>query len=322
MAITLTDNEFFTGLTNLALYMQIIATNTSGKVSEFVDSFMTDTLERGNQKLFPWSDLRPVENYSETSSLLAVNKATHGEEAIRITEKKVIKSSYSAQILDAAFTSEFGMNDFIGYLMGQMESAKEAHLYDVIVADLYANDFDTQGAVSEKQKHTIELVDLSSLSTLADLNAAKTYNGKEIAKQMQDDIKNIQVYNRKYNALGIDEAVDWEELRVVMNADYELEEVMNVLATLLKSDVIERDFEKPDRISIPTIKVPSGQETVIGWIMHKRYYQVFYKFSIMTSFFDASNLSVNNFLHFWYGKGFLKALPCVKLVADYQAISA
>lgn len=319
MAITLTDNEFFTGLTNLALFMRIYATNTSTKVAEFVDSFMTDRLDKGNQKLFPWADLRPVENYSETSTLLQVNKATHGEEALRITEKKVIKSSYSAQILDSAFTSEYGMNDFIGYILGQMESAKEAHLYDVIINDLYGLDFDTPGVVSAKQKHEIALIDTTGLTSVSDRLGAKTYNGEQIAKAMQDDIRNIQVYNRLYNALGIDEAVKWEELRVVINSDYELNEVVNVMATLLRSNVIDDKFDKPDKLVIPSIKVPAGQEAVIGWIMHKAFYQVFYKFSMMTSFFDASNLCVNNFLHFWYGKGALKALPCVKLVATVEA---
>lgn len=320
MAITLTDNEFFTGLTNLALFMRIYANNTSAKPREFVDSFMTDTLERGNQKLFPWADLPSVGNYSETSSLLTVAKARHGEEALRITEKKVVKSSYSAYILDAAFTSEYGMNDFIGYINGQMESAKEDYMYDLIVTDLYGKNFDS--GVGAKQKHTVATILKDGLTSLSDILGAETYNGKQIAKAMQEDIKNIQVFNTQYNSLGIKEAIKLEELRVVINADYEIKEVMDVMATLLNSDVIDKSFEKPSQISIASIKVPEGQENVIGWIMHKAYYQVFYKFSVMTSFFDASNLCVNNFLHFWFGKGFLEQLPAVKLVANPQALSA
>ena len=52
MAITLTDNEFFTGLSNLALVVKLYATNTSDTPQKFVDSFTTDVLEYGNQKLF------------------------------------------------------------------------------------------------------------------------------------------------------------------------------------------------------------------------------------------------------------------------------
>jgi len=39
MAITLTDNDFFSGLSNLALFMRLYATNTSRKPSNFIESF-------------------------------------------------------------------------------------------------------------------------------------------------------------------------------------------------------------------------------------------------------------------------------------------
>lgn len=322
MAITLTDNEFFSGLTNLALFMRIYATNTSKKADDFVESFMTDILERGNQKLYPYADLPSVGNYSETSSLLTVTKPTVGEEAIAITEKKVIKSSYSAAILDAAFTSEYGMNDFIGYLLGQMESAKTAYLYDVITNDIFTKSFGAGSGAQAKQLHEVDQISLTGLTSLADINGAKSYNAKELAVAMQDDIQNIQVYNDKYNFKGLKEAVDYKDLRVVLVAKYRYAEVMEVMASLLNSDVIDKDFEKPEVLIVPSIKVPENKDEEIAWIMHKAFYQMFYKFVVNTSFFDASNLCVNNFLHFWYGKGFVEALPCVKLVKHDITLTA
>lgn len=322
MAITLTDNEFFSGLTNLALFMRIYATNTSKKADDFVESFMTDILERGNQKLYPYADLPSVGNYSETSSLLTVTKPTVGEEAIAITEKKVIKSSYSAAILDAAFTSEYGMNDFIGYLLGQMESAKTAYLYDVIINDIFTKNFGSGSGAQAKQLHNVDQISLTGLTSLADINGAKSYNAKELAVAMQDDIQNIQVYNDKYNFKGLKEAVDYKDLRVVLVAKYRYAEVMEVMASLLNSDVIDKDFEKPEVLIVPSIKVPENSEREVAWIMHKAFYQMFYKFVVNTSFFDASNLCVNNFLHFWYGKGFVEALPCVKLVKNDITLTA
>lgn len=38
MPIVLTDNDFFTGLSNLALFMRLYATNTSSAPEKFVDS--------------------------------------------------------------------------------------------------------------------------------------------------------------------------------------------------------------------------------------------------------------------------------------------
>ena len=314
MAITLTDNEFFSGLSNLALFMRIYATNTSKKADDFVESFMTDVLERGNQKLYPYADLPSVGNYSETSSLLTVTKPTVGEESIKITEKKVIKSSYSAYILDAAFTSEYGMNDFVGYLLGQMESAKTSYLYDVIINDLFTKSFGAGSGAQAKQLHEVDQISLTGLTSLADINGAKSYNAKELAIAVQDDIDNIQVYNDDYNFKGLTEAVDWKDLRVVLVAKYRYQEVMEVMASLLRSDVIDEEFNKPELLIVPSIKVPENKTLEIAWIMHKAFYQMFYKFVVNTSFFDASNLCVNNFLHFWYGKGFVEALPCVKLV--------
>lgn len=321
-AITLTDNEFFSGLSNLALFMRIYATNTSKKADDFVESFMTDILERGNQKIYPYADLPSVGNYSETSSLLTVSKPTVGEETIAITEKKVIKSSYSAAILDAAFTSEEGMNDFIGYLLGQMESAKTAYLYDVIRDDIFNKSFGSGSGAGAKQLHEVNQIDLTGLTSIADLNAAKSYNAKELATQIQDDIDNIQVYNTAYNFKGLKEAVDWKELRIVLVAKYRYAEVMEVMASLLRSNVIDEEFNKPELLVVPSIKVPENKTLEIAWIMHKAFYQMFYKFVVNTSFFDASNLVVNNFLHFWYGKGFVEALPCVKLIKKDLALSA
>lgn len=316
MAITLTDNEFFSGLSNLALFMRKYATNTSKKADAFVESFMTDVLERGNQKLYPYADLPSVSDYSETSSLLTVTKNTVGEESIKITEKKVIKMSYSAQILDAAFTSEYGMNDFIGYLLGLMESAKTAYLYDVVINDIFTKAFGAGSGAQAKQLHKVNQISLADLTTLADINGAKSYNAKELAIAMQDDIQNIQVYNTQYNFKGLKEAVDYRDLRVLLIASYRNQEVMEVMASLLNSDVLDKEYEKPELLIVPTIKVPENRTQEIAWIMHKAFYQMFYKFVVNTSFFDASNLCVNNFLHFWYGKGFVEALPCVKLIKE------
>lgn len=322
MAITLTDNEFFSGLTNLALFMRIYATNTSKKADDFVESFMTDVLERGNQKLYPYADLPSVGDYSAASSLLTVTKPTVGEERIVVDQKKVIKSSYSAYILDAAFTSEYGMNDFIGYLLGQMESAKTAYLYDVIINDIFNKSFGAGSGAQAKQLHDVDQISLTGLTSLADINGAKSYNAKELAQAMQEDIQNIQVYNTGYNFKGLKEAVDWKDLRIVLRAKYRNAEVMEVMASLLNSDVLDRDYDKPELLIVPEIKVPDGKTLEIGWIMHKAFYQMFYKFVVNTSFFDASNLCVNNFLHFWYGKGFVEALPCVLLAKNEITLTA
>jgi len=320
MAIVLNANEFFTGLTNLALFMRLYATNTSRVPDVFVDSFATETLPYGDTKIFTFSDLPEVGDYSATSSLLTVTKADTNQETIKITGKKVIKSSFSARILEMAFTGEEGLNDFTGYLLGQMESAKTAYLYDMIVDELFNKSFST----TNKQNQEVAIYDIADLTTVSEINNAELYNQKKIALAIQDNIQNMQVYNNQYNQIGTGEtatsyyqALSLDDLRLVMCNPYNNEQVINLMATLLKSNYITESFEKPKTLIIPTIKIPSGSETVIAWIMHRYAYQWFYKFTLMGSFFDVSNLTINNFLHFWYGEGWLDNLPVCKITADF-----
>lgn len=315
MAVILTDNEFFTGLTNLALFIRLYATNTSTLPSTFVDSFLTDTLTAGNTKIFPWSALPDVEEYNPQSTLLQVKKVDAGEEYLQITERKVIRSSYSTYILDQAFTSNGGMNEFVGYILGQMESAKVDYLYNVVIKDLFDKTFKGAG-----QNKTVEQYDLSTATTFTDLNNGELLNGKKLAKEVQLTLSNIQLFSTKYNGLGNKEALNVGDLKFIICEPYKTDQLINLYATLLKSDVVSNSFYKPTQYDIPSDAVPAGQEAVIGWVLHKYAYQLFYKFTFMTSFFDASNLTINNFLHFWYGKGWLENLPAIKFTATTKTL--
>jgi hypothetical protein len=321
MAIVLNANEFFTGLTNLALFMRLYATNTSRVPDTFVDSFATETLAYGDTKIFTFSDLPEVEEYSPTSTLLEVVKNDNNQETISITESKVIRSSFSTQILEMAFTGEEGLNDFTGYLLGQMESAKTAYLYDMIVSELFTETF---GGTKQNVSVNVWQLDSSSVQ-MSEIDSASLINQKNIALAIQDNIQNMQVYNNQYNQVGTGEtatsyyqALALDDLRLVICNPYNNEQVVNLMATLLKSNYIVENFERPKTLVIPTIKIPTGtgNANVICWIMHRFAYQWFYKFTLMGSFFDVSNLTINNFLHFWFGKGWLKNLPVCKIVAN------
>lgn len=317
MAITLTDNEFFTGLTNLALNMRLYATNTSRFADNFVDSFATDTLASGNQKLFVFSELPSVGDYSETSSLLTVTKVDTNEENIVVTEKKVVKSSFNKYILDMAFTSESGMNEFMGYLLGQMESAKTSYIYNQIITDLFAKTFDN--TENRKQLNEVTLIDETKISDITQLNNAQIINQKRIYLAIQDVLQNIQTYTNVYNKKKYMQALDVDDMRFVYCNPYANEQVVNLFASLLKSEVIKDEFKTPITQIIPSIKIPDGKANVIGILMHKYAYQFFYKFTYMGSFFDVSNLCINNFLHFWFGKGWLDNLPAVEFTVKTSA---
>lgn len=314
--ITLTQNEFLTGITNLALFMRLYATNTSELPAQFVDSFQTETLTNGNTKIYPWAELPTVTDYSETSSLLTVTKVDAGEEFLQITSKKVIKSSYSAYILSMAFTSETGLNDFIGYLLSQMESAKTNFLYNYIVNALFNKTFTGTG-----QNQQVIQYDLSSVTSFSELNQGELVNQKNIEIAIQQALNNIQHFSTKYSGLGKTQALSLQNLKMIMNEPYHSKNIVNLFATLLNSSVIENTFYKPTMYTIPTDKIPNNKQNVIAWVMHRYAYQIFYKFTFMGSFFDESNLVVNRFLHFWFGEGWLENLPAVLFTANQTPLT-
>ena len=215
-----------------------------------------------------------------------------------------------------AFTSESGMNEFIGYLLGQMESAKVDHLYNVIINDLFTKVY------SGTQLVQVNQYDTSGATSFSEINAGDLINQKAISKAVELTVNNIGVYTTAYNSLGNKEALDVQDMKFVFCEPYHTENIINLFASLLKSDVIEKSFAKPTMYTIPQVKIPNGNTTVIGWLMHKYAYQMFYKFVFMGSFFDVSNLVINNFLHFWYGKGWLENLPRVGFKAQIITLPA
>ena len=63
----------------------------------------------------------------------------------------------------------------------------------------------------------------------------------------------------------------------------------------------------------------ANQTAVIGWLMHKEKLQYGYFYEVATNFYDASNLSQNNWLHFAYYLDTVSALPAVLLKATTAA---
>lgn len=311
MNVVLNDNEFFGGLANLALILKLYATNTSDRPNNFVDSFATDTLAYGDSKLFPFTDLPAVDDYSATSSVLNVTTVDNTQEQISISQQKVIKSSYNTYILDMAMTGADGANQFVGYLLGQMDSARQAFMQPLIISDLYSGTVGTDYG-GTGSTITINTANLATITGNTDLYSQRITNQKMIALGIQDTIQNMSIYSSVFNTHGFDTALSPDDLKLVIAEPYRNQAVIDLYASLLNSSQI--DFNKPEMQAIPSMLVPSAQSSVIGWLMHKQAYQWFYKFMVMTNFFDASNLTINNFLHFWFGKGFVKGLPMAKLL--------
>ena len=325
MEIVLNQNEYYTGLVNFILFMRLYATNTSRRQKTITDVFCTETLEYGDKKAFPFAELPKVEDYSLTSSLLTDKPIRYSQEFIGNPIKKKISLSRIEPFARMAMLNSAGMATFFAYILGLMESAKEDYLYNEILKDLLT--WTPTNTTNKEMIQTINLINDAAQTAPTEINAAKLLNQKAIALQWQKILDDFSIFtdvfldiNNATDNTNFKSAVRPEDLIFIGNAKYLNEEVVNIMAELLKSELISKDFRKPQTIKIPQRTMDANnQNNCIGFVVHKYWYQWFYHFVFMGGFFDPDTVRDKRVLHFWYSKGRLSNLPAVKLNANYPA---
>lgn len=320
--ITLNGNEYYSGLQNFIVWMRTYATNTSKRQKTIIDVLCTDTLEFGDQKVFPFAELPKVEDYSLTSSLLTDKPIAYSEEFIGAPIKKKISLSTIDAFLKFAMLNSSGMKAFMSYIVGLMESAKEDYLYNQIISDLLSWS-PTQTGATKEMKKSINLLDTSTITDPVQLNAAELQNQKRIELLWQKTFDDFSLYTDIFldidngtgaNATNFKTALRLEDLIFIGNAKYLNERVINLMATMLKSDKIDDNFRRPYCLKIPERSFEDrDQNSCIGFVCHRHWYQWFYHMTFMGSFFDPDTMRLKRILHFWYSKGKLKNLPVMRL---------
>lgn len=321
--ITLNKNMYFSGLVNFILFVRLYATNTSKKQTSIVNVFASETLEYGDTKAYQFAELPKVEDYSLTSSLLTNKPIKYSEEFIGKPIKKKISLSRCEPFLKMAVINSSGMSTFVAYILGLMESAKEDFLYDEILKDLL--NWTPTVSAGKKMKQEINLLNVSALSTPSEIISAEEINQKRIELLIQKSLDEFQIFGDAFidvdneaDTTNFKTAVKREDLIFIGNAKYMNERVVNLMATLLKSELIDENFKRPTSIKIPEVTMEKySQSDCIGFIVHKHWYQWFYHFNFMGNFFDPDTLLIKNVLHFWFSKGRLKGLPAMQLTAKF-----
>ena len=323
-SIVLNANDYFTGLTNFILFMRLYATNTSKKEKSLTDVFCTETLEYGDQKVFTFAELPSVEDYSLTSSLLTDKPIKYAQEVIGNPIKKKISLSRVEPFLKMAMMNSGGMATFVAYILGLMESAKEDYLYNEIMKDLLK--WSPSQTTGKEMNQTVPLLTEAGVTDAEALNATQLQNQKRIEKQWQKIFDDFSLYtdvfidinNGGSSATNFKTAMDLKDLIFIGNAKFLNDEIMDLMAVLLNSDKIDKNFRRPYCIKIPQRTFDSNSASnVIGFVAHKHWYQWFYHFIYQGAFFDIDTVRIKNVLHFWYSKGHLKNLPVAKLTASY-----
>lgn len=323
MIVSLTQNEFVGSLTNLAV-VTLVNKTIADSVSPLVQSCMFDAVEYGDKALMISVDTLDVTDYSDQSSLLSVVKPTLDEQELSTTDKKKIQVTLNRYLMKGAFANEYSIADAFAVILSMLQKTKNIYMYKKVVAayEEYEGGFENDGtpkAMLATQTKTIDMVNVSAVEGETNKKAAREFNSNQIYKALLEIQQGMCSPTRLYNELAFETISNPDDLKLVINGRFMNEMIVETMATLLNSSKISDQTTWKETHVIPEVQF-AEQETktnVIGWFGDRNKYQIRPRFEVGTSFFDASTLNQNDWLHFWLISGFVNGYPLVKLVARY-----
>lgn len=256
----LTDNEYFAGLTEVACYMSMEKDlNDFSAFSNFNEIWKEEDLNFGGYKIRTHVMLPEIKNYQEESTLLKVTKPTVQQVSYTFNHKKMIPISYSQELLRASFLNADGINSFVSYVMQQVNNACQVFIFEEIIKVCLNGSPDILQILEDNS------VDFSE--SKINMNARRIAGAvKTLAFNKETPITDVVIvctptaYARNFS-------------------NYEL-------------------YTNPINTRIEVIAHEELNDDII-YIIPKQHIVFFYALSFSGSFFDPSNLMVNNFIHFW-----------------------
>lgn len=307
MAITLNANKFVGTLSNLICYTFYKDNYHLGdNIDALLNAFRSDDTINGDGKLVLTSDLPVVKDLVvNTSTLLTSVPPVLQEQYIPVTKFKYIQLTVNRYLMRGGFEDEYAMATLISYLLNNMRVAKRLQLksdIEAVIAEILANNPTTQTVTG--------LARPTGTPTAVELNAVRTYNTNLIYRTILTVIQmlglgyKLNVTDKK-TGNGTFEAYERPENIVCLVEPSTMASMdVDTLATLLNSNKITQkinvNFIENEAIADGTVLVLSKDKIQYGY-----FYQV------ATSFFDASNLNQQDFLHFSYYCDQIERAPAV-----------
>lgn len=296
MPITLNANKFIGTLSNLICYTFYKDNYHLGdNIDALLEAFRSDDTVNGDGKLVLTSDLPVVKDLVvNTSTLLTSVPPTIQEQYIPITKFKYIQLTVNRYLMRGGFEDEYAMANLISYLLNNMRVAKRLQLksdIEAVIAEILANN-PTEQTVTGLARPT-------GTPTAVELNAVRTYNTNLIYRTILTVIQMLGLgyeLNVTDKTTGNDtfEAYERPENIVCLVEPSTMASMdVDTLATLLNSNKIT---QKINVNFIENEAIPDGEVLLLS--KDKIQYGFFYQ--VATSFFDASNLNQQDFLHFSY----------------------
>lgn len=307
MSITLNANKFIGTLSNLICYTFYKDNYHLGdNIDALLEAFRSDDTINGDGKLVLTSDLPVVKDLVvNTSTLLTSVSPTIQEQYIPVTKFKYIQLTVNRYLMRGGFEDEYAMSNLISYLLNNMRIAKRLQLktdIEAVITEILANNPTTQTVTG--------LAHPTGTPTAVELNAVRTYNTNLIYRTILTVIQKLGLgyelnITDKTNGNDTFKAYERPNNIVCLISPSTMASMdVDTLATLLNSNKITQkinvNFIENDRITDGEILIVSKDKIQYGY-----FYQV------ATSFFDASNLNQQDFLHFSYYCDQIERAPAV-----------
>lgn len=307
MPITLNANKFIGTLSNLICYTFYKDNYHLGdNIDALLEAFRSDDTINGDGKLVLTSDLPVVKDLVvNTSTLLTSVPPVIQEQYIPITKFKYIQLTVNRYLMRGGFEDEYAMANLISYLLNNMRIAKRLQLktdIETVIAEILANNPTTQTITG--------LARPTGTPTAVELNAVRTYNTNLIYRTI---LTVIQMLGLGYELNVTDKTTGNDTFKAYERPDNIVCLVepstmasmdVDTLATLLNSNKIT---QKINVNFIENERIPDGEVLVLS----KDKIQYGYFYQVATSFFDASNLNQQDFLHFSYYCDQIERAPAV-----------
>lgn len=307
MAITLNANKFVGTLSNLICYTFYKDNYRLGdNIDALLEAFRSDDTINGDGKLVLTSDLPVVKDLVvNTSTLLTSVPPTIQEQYIPVTKFKYIQLTVNRYLMRGGFEDEYAMANLISYLLNNMRIAKRLQLkldIETVITEILTNNPTTQ-TVAGLTKPTTN-------PTAVELNAVRTYNTNLIYRTL---LSVIQKLGLGYELNVTDKTSDNDTFEAYERPDNIVCLIspstmasmdVDTLATLLNSNKITQ------KINVNFIENETIDDGKV-LLLSKDKIQYGYFYQVATSFFDASNLNQQDFLHFSYYCDQIERAPAV-----------
>lgn len=311
----LNQNEFIASVVNLLVKTKVNKTTNGKRINELIDSSLVDAVKAGDSYALRTIDTLKVKEYSDTSSILSVEKPDVDEQVLSTTDKKYIQLTLNRYIMQGAFADEYSLAECLAEMESMLEKTKAIYMYKKIVKA-----YEDWTPAQQSQTITIDLIDTTGMTgiTLTESNKA---NALKLFQTIRKYAINIQAPSRKYNDIEFEEMYNADELIFVENEKFESLVNAYSFASLAQSEKLENVQLYRKSILIPQeqFNETATQENVVGWLVSEYKYQIAPRIEVATSFEDASTLNLNEFLHFWLISGMAQGLAGVKFVANFVA---